>query len=80
MLKLIWSKEQPRQICVVPGCKHTRTPTDHYLEWICQQHWSATNSKRRRKYFIARRQGRQNLAFWLWKKLRTEAIERAVGL
>jgi hypothetical protein len=67
--------------CVVPGCRRTaRRRTAAATEWICGRHWTATSRVWRRRMFLFRRRRRWDLAARMWGRLRSQAIERAVGL
>ena len=70
-----------RVSCLVIGCRRTRRdplPPGH--EWICGKHWATTPKHWRRRYFLFRRRGRADLQVKMWIRLRTWAIEKAVGI
>ncbi len=71
-----------RIACLVPFCRRTRTfnvmkASD--IEWICSDHWRATDRETRRIYFRAKRRQRR-ARHWFWDKLKRQAIERAGGI
>lgn len=65
--------------CLVPFCRRT-TRAGRYREWICGAHWRLTSRAWRRRFFLFRRRGRQDLEDRMWLRLKRQAIERAMGL
>lgn len=76
--------------CVVPYCRRTRgdrknDPVTEGMEWICADHWKLVGRKlkldRRR---FKRRYGSSEhgwkLDSWIWKRMKAQAIETAMGL
>ena len=76
-----------RIACCVPGCGRTYK-REHYNEVICGDHWRLGDRRKRSMISRVRRRGnrlgwtRGRLAlFWmLWKALKAQVIERAVGI
>lgn len=75
-----------RLLCAVPFCRRTWKGDGWATEWICQRHWSALSRERRRAYLRQKRRWRHGdyeafrRAAIMWRALRRQAIERAVGL
>lgn len=67
-----------RLACLVPGCRRTCKP--FHGEWICGVHWPATDRAMRRLLSLAKRRGRQQACAAIWRRLKRQAIERAVGI
>jgi hypothetical protein len=86
--------KRKRVPCAVPGCPHYGLPRVNQTaigplvdtEVICREHWHALPIGRRRIYRRARKmffsnpEGYHKLVQWLWRRLRNDAIERAVGI
>ena len=79
--------ETTRQPCLVPGCRRTRLHAGG--EWICGDHWRLTDRHVRRTLFRAVKRFRHggekaetfaSVARQCWRRLKTQAIERAGGL
>ncbi len=74
-----------RVCCCVPFCRRT-TAADRLrpdTEWLCQKHWSVIPKSRRRAYSRARRKRAPFVnyaAARLWRRLKAQAIEAAVGI
>lgn len=78
--------------CCVPFCRHTRgdrkgDPLTDRTEWICGDHWKFVREHRRRVYARAKKDAREtgrqfdwDVAAEIWKALKREAIEKAVGI
>ena len=71
---------QTRLVCCVPFCRRTYRNDRGFDEWICGPHWHQTSRTWRRRFFLFRRRGREDLANRMWASLKTQAIERAAGI
>ena len=75
-----------RLACLVPGCRHTRgdrkgDPILPGMEWICAEHWRLVPRPLKAIRTRARRKGKGGAVLArLWRRIRREAIERAMGL
>lgn len=83
-----------RVMCLVPGCRRTHRPallvtacgTMIEDQWICQTHWKLVPINRKRLYQRAKRALKKDplaekaLVIWLWKRISTGAIDRALGI
>lgn len=77
-----------RTPCIVPHCGIT-APHEPHLEIICRKHWRLTDARLRRRFMRMKRlikrgdtrtEKLQRLEGLLWKKLKTQALERAMGI
>lgn len=75
--------------CEVPGCRRTKAKqSDDYREWLCSKHWPTIRKDRRRVLKRLHRQGKRTgwtnkmliRELRLWRAIRREAIERALGI
>ena len=77
---------RPRLRCIVPGCSHTRgdrkgDPITPGMEWICAGHWRLVPRALKAIRTRARRKGKDRVVLArLWRRIRREAIERALGI
>jgi hypothetical protein len=79
-----------RVACCVPFCR--RTTARQFVEWICREHWLLIDPRKRRVYARQRRRFRRfagdevaaeifdRVTDRLWRNIKREAIERAVGV
>jgi len=68
-----------RNPCIVPFCPRTSGKWQN-CEWICAVHWRMTRRETRLAFFRARRKQRWTVHQYLWRKLKTQAIEAAGGI
>ena len=70
--------------CCIPFCRRTIKAgpilARGHDEWICSTHWTSTFRHWRRRLFLFRRRGRQDLEAKMWERLKRQAIERAAGI
>jgi hypothetical protein len=79
-----------RLACCVPHCRHTLKRTEKHTvfsEWICGDHWRMVPKIKRKAYGRRVRQWRRfkregdvDACDRLWRRLKSIATERAVGL
>lgn len=76
--------------CLVPGCQRTyvdKHPGEPH-ELVCGHHWKLADKKTRELHYKLRREGKrfgwtmrlERIWQWNWKRLRTQIIERAMGI
>jgi hypothetical protein len=76
--------------CCVPFCNASRgdrkdDPVRPGMEWICSKHWQLVSRElKRRRSRLRRRHGQtdhgQKIDGWIWRRMKSQAIERAAGI
>ena len=79
--------------CIVPGCKRSRgqrkgePPIEGHWQWVCHDHWTASNKQMRRALNRAQRDvwrepcsRNRARAARLWRRMTRHVIERAMGI
>lgn len=72
----------PRVPCLVPGCGCGATcyPPEPGLEIICPKHYRLVDRALKALRRKSNRYGRGRLTDLCWRKMRRQAIERAMGI
>ena len=66
--------------CCVPFCRRTTKDNRGFNEWLCSKHYGLVDQKLKALRRRALRRGRYELDELIWRRLKRQAIERAVGL